>query len=125
GVDVRLLLPSKADHLLVWLASFSYVTDIAWAGVKVFRYNEGFMHQKVLVMDDEVAMVGTANLDNRSFRLNFETNVIVADREFTSRLAGVLERDFQASKRDERVGSDLPFWQRFGSYFARLFAPIL
>jgi cardiolipin synthase len=72
-VDVRVLLPEKADHLMVWLASFSYVREVTAAGVKVYRFTQGFLHQEVFVVDDTVSAVGTANLDNRSLRLNWYT----------------------------------------------------
>src|SRR5207244_2541871 len=69
GVDVRIMLPSKPDHRLPWLASFSYLKDTLPWGVKMYRYQDGFLHQKVLLIDDDLASVGTANLDMRSLRL--------------------------------------------------------
>src|SRR5690606_9216139 len=65
GVDVRLLLPSKSDNRLVWLASHAHLDDIQAVGIKVYRYRAGFLHQKVWLVDDACATVGTANLDNR------------------------------------------------------------
>ncbi len=94
GVDVRIMLPQKPDHLLVYLSAFSYLEEMAKAGVKVMRYLPGFMHQKVIIVDDRVAAVGTANLDNRSFRLNFELTVLVADEKFTREVDTMLARDF-------------------------------
>ncbi|MCX7020442.1 MAG: cardiolipin synthase [Candidatus Sumerlaeota bacterium] len=99
GVDVRILLPQKPDHILVYLASFSFIQECEQAGVKIFRYQPGFLHQKVLLVDDEAATVGTANLDNRSLRLNFEITVIAADRGFASEIAEMLTRDFENSHR--------------------------
>jgi len=126
GVDVRILLPDRPDHILVWLASFSYVPEVRRYGVRVLRYGAGFLHQKVLVVDDALAAIGTANLDNRSFRLNFEVTVMVADHEFNNQVAQMLEDDFAKS---EEVNSDsfdkLSLPLRLAAKFARLFAPIL
>jgi len=126
GVDVRILLPEKADHLLVWLASFSYAPEVTEVGVKVYRYTEGFLHQKVLLVDDSLSSVGTANLDNRSLRLNFEVAAVVHEPAFAQQIAAMLEADF-AKSRDE---SSLTFGKlslpmQLGSKAARLFSPIL
>jgi len=95
GVDVRIMLPEKPDHLLVYLSSFSYIDDMLSAGVKMYRYQPGFMHQNVMLIDDQIATVGTANLDNRSFYLNFELIVAVANPEFTQAVESMLLHDFQ------------------------------
>ena len=68
GCDVRLLVPEKADHVVTWLAAFAYFDEVRAAGVKVYNYGAGFLHEKVVLMDDDMAAVGTANFDNRSFR---------------------------------------------------------
>lgn len=126
GVDVRVLLPEKADHLMVWLASFSYVPEVTAAGVKVYRYTHGFLHQKVFVVDDIVSAVGTANLDNRSLRLNFEVTTVVFDPSFCARVAQMLEADF-AKSRDVSLGTfgELSLPMKLGSKAARLFSPVL
>ena len=84
GVDVRIMLPEHADHWLVYLSSFSFLEEAEQADVKIYRYQPGFMHHKVMLVDDGLAAVGTANLDNRSFRLNFEITVLVDDRQFAA-----------------------------------------
>lgn len=125
GVDVRILLPLRPDHLLVYLSSFSYIEEMAVANVKLYRYKPGFMHQKVLLIDDDLAAVGTANLDNRSFRLNFELAALVADRDFARRVREMLERDFHRARRvkpDDYTGRRLPF--RLAVRAARLLAPL-
>ena len=76
GVDVRVMLPERPDHILVYLSGFSYIAEAEPAGVKFYRYQPGFMHQKVILVDDDLAAVGTANFDNRSIRLNFEMMLI-------------------------------------------------
>lgn len=125
GVDVRILLPLKPDHLLVYLSSFSYVEEMAAANVKLYRYKPGFMHQKVLLIDDDIAAVGTANLDNRSFRLNFELTVLIASRVFAGRVGAMLEQDFKHARRvkaDDYTRRTLAF--RIAVRAARLLAPV-
>ncbi|MEM7146226.1 MAG: cardiolipin synthase [Verrucomicrobiota bacterium] len=126
GVDVRIMLPANPDHVLVWLASFSYLEQMESAGVKMFRYHGGFLHQKVALVDDHLAVVGTANLDNRSMRLNFELSMVVSDHDFASKVRTMLETDFADCV--EVNGCDytcrnLPF--RIAVRAARLLAPIL
>nr|WP_279343245.1 cardiolipin synthase [Fundidesulfovibrio terrae] len=94
GVDVRVMLPSKPDHRMVFLASFSYFPELERQGIKFYRYQPGFLHQKVVLVDSDLACVGTANCDTRSFRLNFELTMVVAQREFASQVEGMLEVDF-------------------------------
>ncbi len=126
GVDVRLLLPLKYDHLLAWYASYFYTPTLALQGVKIFRYNEGFLHQKALLVDDALSILGTVNFDNRSFHLNFEVSLVIADKEFAESVAGMLEADFSRSIQDNLTTlDDLPWWRRFLTKFARLFSPIL
>ncbi len=81
GVDVRILLPQGIDHLMPWLSSFTNYPLMREAGVRIWRYQPGFMHQKVLLADDNLASVGSVNLDFRSFMLNFELAALVADRD--------------------------------------------
>ena len=125
GVDVRILLPEKADHILVWLSSFSYYGETEPYGVRLFRYQPGFLHQKVMLVDDDIAAVGTANLDNRSFRLNFEITLMIVDKEFGARVKNMFERDFANSRKVEQGELDAkPIWFKFGIGVARLLAPI-
>ncbi|MDR0534559.1 MAG: cardiolipin synthase [Verrucomicrobiales bacterium] len=98
GVDVRILLPSRPDHLLPWWSSFSYYPAMRDAGVKIYRYLPGFMHQKVLLVDDDFAIVGSVNADYRSFMLNFELSAAINDGDFAAETARMLERDFAGSR---------------------------
>jgi cardiolipin synthase len=124
GVDVRVLLPEKADHLLVYLSSFSFYEVIMPAGVRLYRYTEGFLHQKVLLSDDRAA-VGTANLDNRSFRLNFEITAFSPDPVFVRQVRTMLEKDF-AKSRPASLGEfqSRSFFFRAACRASRLMAPI-
>ena len=125
GVDVRILIPDEPDHLGVYLAAFAYLDESGNTGVKFYRYQDGFPHQKVMLIDHSVAAVGTANFDNRSFRLNFEITAVFADRDFASQVERMLEADFAKSRLmapgeyDEK-----PWWFRFGVRLARLTAPV-
>ncbi len=97
GVDVRILLPGMPDHLLVYLAAFSYLKDTLPIGVKMYRYKEGFLHEKAMLVDDQLAAVGTANLDTRSLRLQFEISLLFADHSFAAEVKKMLEADFARS----------------------------
>jgi cardiolipin synthase len=101
GVDVRILLPQHPDHLLPWLSSFTFYPSMREAGVKIFRYQPGFMHQKVLLADDDLSIVGSINLDYRSFTLNFELSVAIASRAFANRVEEMLKADFAQAVQDD------------------------
>jgi cardiolipin synthase len=98
GVDVRILIPNEPDHLLVYLSAFSYYDDASLTGVRFFRYTNGFLHQKVMLIDSKAATVGSANFDNRSFRLNFEITAIVSDPKFALQVEEMFTEDFKHSK---------------------------
>ena len=125
GVDVRILIPDKADHLMVWLAAYSYFEEVAGTGIKFFRYTDGFLHQKVVLIDDRLAAVGTANFDNRSFRLNFEIMAVVADPTFAAEIEQMLLDDFEKSV-EMQPGDyeNKSFWFKLGVRLARLTAPV-
>lgn len=126
GVDVRVLLPAKPDHKLVYLASFSFLDAADRTGIQIYRYQNGFLHQKVILVDDDVAAVGTANLDNRSLRLNFEVMAVVVDPTFAGQVAAMLERDFQQARRTSSADLGSRSWPfRWAVRAARLFDPIL
>ncbi len=126
GVDVRVIIPGLADKAFIKMAAMAYVEEAVRAGVKIFEYGDGFMHQKVMLLDDQVSVIGTANFDNRSFRLNFEVSVLTIDPDFSVDVKEMLKRDFEKSTEitEEQLASRTTI-QRVGSSFARLFAPIL
>lgn len=126
GVDVRVLIPYAPDHTVVWLASFAYAGEVLRAGVKLYRYYDGFMHQKVLLVDDWAACVGTVNFDNRSLRLNFENTLVVFDDGFAEEVAAMLETDFARSiVYDRAAHEDRPRSVRLLAPAARLLGPLL
>lgn len=125
GVDVRILIPERADHLLVWLSAFAYYEVAIPYGIRIFRYTRGFLHQKVMLIDDRLAAVGTANLDNRSFRLNFEITAFSPDHRFVNQVADMLAEDFtHAREAGLEEFTRRPFWFRAACRAARLLAPI-
>ena len=125
GVDVRILIPENNDDPLVNLTSYSYLEETEKVGIKFFRYQPGFMHQKVILIDGELASIGTANFDNRSMRLNFEVTVLLEKPEFAKEVEQMLLDDFKQSRpvlASEFTDSSLPY--RFLVKTARLLAPI-
>lgn len=126
GVDVRILIPVRRDHLMVFSASTVYASEAVRAGVRMFRYQPGFLHQKVVLIDDVAAAIGSPNLDNRSFRLNFELTVLTVDRAFAAEVETMLVADFAESR---EIGAaefkSAPAWQRAAMRVACLFSPIL
>ncbi|MBD8898954.1 cardiolipin synthase [Rhodanobacter sp. DHG33] len=126
GVDVRVLIPSRPDHRTVFLASTLHAYYALRAGVRMFRYQPGFMHQKVVLVDDDCAAVGSLNLDTRSFRLNFEASALVLDRDFAGQVEAMLENDFAQSREvDAREYTDASYLRRVAMHVARLFDPVL
>ena len=125
GVDVRILVPNGIDHKVVWLAAFAYFDEIREAGVQVWRYTAGFMHQKVLLVDDAFASIGTFNLDNRSCRLNFEVTGLFFAPDAVARTAAMLEADFARCFLLKTPLAGQTRMRRIGAPIARLFAPLL
>ena len=97
-MDVRIIIPEKSDSALVQLARNTYIKQLADVGVKFFLHSPGFMHQKVILVDDDFASVGTANFDVRSFRLNFEIVAAVIDQGFAGEVEKMLEADLAQSR---------------------------
>ena len=125
GVEVKILVPKHSDNLLVGLSIWSYLDELESCDVQFYRYTRGFMHQKVTLIDDQYCTIGTANFDNRSFRLNFEITMGVADPELAARVRAMLEDDFAHAERftfaDLQARS---FAFRFAVRAARLAAPV-
>ncbi len=126
GVDVRLLLPARGDSRLIDLAARSYMPELLAAGVRVFEYLPRFVHAKTIVLDDDLAIVGTANLDNRSFRLNFELTALLYDRDLAAQLAAAFETDLIESRElDAATLARVGLVRRLGEAGARLLSPLL
>ncbi len=95
GVQVRIIIPSKPDHMFVYWTTLSYIGSLLDAGIRAYTYDRGFLHAKTCVVDGEACTVGTANWDVRSFKLNFETNAFIYDRGVCDELCRAFERDLE------------------------------
>lgn len=126
GVDVRLMVPRKSDTLLVQLASRSYFKKLLIAGVKVYFYEPGFLHSKLIVIDDALTMIGSANLDVRSFEQNLEVVAFVYNEVTAMRGKAIFVEDQNSSTAIVlREWIKRPVWLRFKESFLRLFTPLL
>ena len=126
GVDVRILIPEIPDHKIVWLASIAYANRMVRHGIDIYRYPSGFLHQKVILVDDKIAGVGTVNFDNRSFRINFEITMWFTGDKMIKDVEKMLRRDFSdADKVEKVVPGSQGIVMRFLAQSARLLSPIL
>jgi cardiolipin synthase len=126
GVDVRLLVPRMSDSRVITVAARSYFDECLRAGVRIFEYLPGMLHAKTLVVDDTFAAIGTANMDNRSFRLNFEVSAIVHGHTVAGTLATHFEEDCRHA-REVHLGAraHLGLLSRLTESSARLLSPLL
>jgi cardiolipin synthase len=126
GVDVRILLPQKPDHILVWLASNAHTNAMLEHDISVWRYTEGFLHEKVILVDDLIAGVGTVNFDNRSFGINFELTLWFTAPHMISDVEAMLTIDFMNAHQTtlEDVAA-APLHLRFAGQAAKLLSPVL
>lgn len=123
GVDVRLLIPDRADHLLVYLAGFHYENEFTEASIPIFGYHAGFMHQKCILADDQLTMIGSINLNNRSLHLHFEIMLGISDPQFILQVEAMLNEDFALAS--QQSAKKLCWWyERLGTAVARLTSPI-
>ena len=126
GVTVKLLVPGKSDSLLVNSAACSYYHDLLRVGVEIYRYQKGFVHAKTMVLDGKLAVVGTANMDFRSFDLNFEVAAFVYDDAVAAQLSRAFHDDLSHSDRiDPDQWLARPRLQQLGQKTARMVAPLL
>ncbi len=126
GVDVQVLVPVTGDIPLVAAAARSYYPELLQVGVRIFEYGPPVLHAKTLVVDEEVAVVGTANCDNRSFKLNFEVVVTAYDGALASELATSFFADVaRAREVTSAEVASASFGRRLSTSAARLFSPIL
>jgi cardiolipin synthase len=126
GIDVRLLFPAKPDKRLPFYASRSYFPSLLEAGVKIYEYHKGFLHSKMIIVDDELASIGTANMDMRSFHLNFEVNAFLYRTRSTQRLVEDFLQDLDdASEIDEGEFTDRAFYYKVIESTSRLLSPLL
>ncbi len=126
GLSVKLLVPGKSDSILVNSAARSYYHDLLKAGVEIYQYTKGFVHAKTMVTDRKIAMVGSSNLDFRSFDLNFEVNAIVYNEEIAGELSDIFYEDLKDAERIDAIAWDnRPNYKKLQEKIARLVSPLL
>ena len=125
GLDVRLLVPRMSDSRLVTLAARSYYDDLLAAGVKIHEYGPRMLHTKALLVDETSVVLGSANFDHRSFRLNFEVAVLFQDRGLAARFEKHIEGEFQHAPRVRGDRRRTVLRSRLPEALARLLSPLL
>ncbi len=126
GIKVRIMIPSMPDHPFVYRATEYYARELVNKGVELYRYDNGFLHAKTMVIDGQISSVGSANLDFRSFKLNFEGNAFCYDRDLARHLTDIFDEDTKkCTKLTEEYFLNQSAWRRFKQYFSRLLSPIL
>ncbi|WP_085993962.1 cardiolipin synthase [Oceanobacillus senegalensis] len=126
GVKVKLMIPNKPDHPFVYWATLSYCGDLLAAGAEVYVYQNGFLHAKTIVVDGEIASVGTANIDVRSFRLNFEVNAFLYNEKISMDLVQAFNEDVKLSTQmTKKLYDKRTVGIRFKESISRLISPVL
>jgi cardiolipin synthase A/B len=126
GVEVRVLLPHKPDHMLVWHASNAHANAMVEHGVEVYRYMQGFLHEKIILIDEKIAGVGTVNFDNRSFAINFELTLWFTHPQMIADVEAMLTIDVSNARRTSKQDVEaVPFYRRFVGQAAKLLSPML
>lgn len=126
GVDVKLMIPYRSDERVSYESSMSYMGSILKAGVEVYQYTKGFIHSKTLVIDDEIAVIGSANIDLRSFEQNFEVSAFIYDEKHSKNLKELFIKDMKVCKKlSYQKWSKRPIYRKVIQALARLLSPIL
>ena len=127
GVDVRIMIPSKPDHPFVYWASYSYAGELLDYGAKIYTYGEdAFLHAKTIVYDDSVASIGTANMDIRSFELNFEVNAFIYSEEKAREQRMIFEKDIENSREiTKEIYESRSTYIKIKESISRLLSPVL
>lgn len=126
GISVKLLVPGKCDSKLVNAASKVNYNDLLQAGVEIYIYQKGFVHAKTLVTDGKMSMIGTANMDHRSFELNFEVNAIIYDAAFAEKMRTIFFEDLKnAEKLNAEKWYKRSFFTQLPEKIAKIFSPSL
>ncbi len=126
GVDVRIMIPDRPDHVFVYWATYHNVGSLLSSGVKIYTYSKGFMHAKTITVDDEICCIGSANFDMRSFSVNFETNALIYDRHLAISQSNAFKEDIKNSARlTQTAYNKRPVPVRMKEAFSRLISSIL
>ncbi len=126
GISVKLMIPNKPDHPFIYQATLYYARELVKEGARVYIYDHGFLHSKVMVIDGIISTVGTSNFDIRSFKLNFEINAYLYNHELSRQLVDDFNRDIEVSYEltEEKI-AEFSKWQLFKQAFSRLLSPLL
>ncbi|MBU3852047.1 MAG: cardiolipin synthase [Candidatus Paralactobacillus gallistercoris] len=126
GIDVRIMIPDMPDHPFIYRATQYYARLLHNSNIHIYLYRNGFLHAKTFVVDDHIASVGTANLDIRSFKLNFEVNAFIYDKDIANQLHDIFLNDLKHSTElTNEMLRKQSRWLRFKQHFSRLLSPIL
>ncbi len=126
GIDIRIMIPCKPDHPFVYWATYAYIGEMIRAGGRCYTYNNGFLHAKGMIVDGKVMCFGTANMDIRSFKLNFEVNVMVYDKEISKKMEQIFIKDLKkCSEITSYVYARRKIIVRVKEQFCRLLSPLM
>jgi cardiolipin synthase len=126
GIEVCVMIPCRPDHPFVYWATYSYVGELVMQGAKCYTYEKGFIHAKGIIVDELVLSYGTANMDIRSFALNFEVNAIIYDKRKAEEMVGYFKEDLKNSKLITKNGyASRSLWIRLKEQVSRLLSPLL
>lgn len=126
GVKVKLLVPDQSDSKMVASAARSYYGELMNAGVEIYQYEKGFIHAKTMVSDGQLSVIGTANMDNRSFELNFEVNCVIYDSKTAEKMTAIFYKDLEdATQINAEDWEKRPLYKQLPEKLSRLFSPLL
>jgi len=126
GVRIKIMIPNKPDHPFVYWATLSYSGELLHAGAEIYIYQNGFLHAKTIIVDGKISSVGTANIDVRSFRLNFEVNAFLYDKDIARKLVDEFQHDISLSTQmTDKLYAKRSLGIRFKESVSRLLSPIL
>ncbi|MEJ8776990.1 cardiolipin synthase [Pseudogracilibacillus sp. ICA-222130] len=126
GIKIKIMIPNKPDHIFVYWATLSSVGELLNEGAEIYLYQNGFLHAKTIVVDGKMSSVGTANIDVRSFRLNFEVNTFLYDVKIAQQLVDIFEQDIMLSTQmTKQLYEQRSLWIKFKESISRLLSPIL
>ena len=126
GIHVTLVIPNQPDHFFVYRTTEYYAQQLVAAGADVYMYQKGFMHVKTIIVDEKVVSVGSANLDIRSFKLNFEANAFIYNQQIAQQVGQDIKQDINDSELlTEHYFKNQSNWTKIKQQFSRLLSPIL
>lgn len=126
GLDVRIMIPNKPDHIFVYWATYAHIGELIACGCQCYTYEHGFLHAKTIVVDEEICSIGTANFDIRSFNLNFEINAFIYDQTTSKKLVAIFKQDIElCNQLTPTLYNNRSYLIKFKESISRLISPIL